>query len=177
MADTCVSCQNTLPIRAQDSDLMLPRSPQGPSVRKRTAESINERGGVKLPAAHLKITPARSRLGTGCLAGKIQSQLAAIFIVQDGVGNARLGRDEKGGQARAVGGILARGRRRRVFLRPSGSQLLAMACGPISSPRLMKSSRRDQLSKCRYGGSARRGSKNVRRAPTVARRRPIRWWR
>lgn len=54
---------------------MLPRSPQGPSVRKRTAESINERGGVKLPAAHLKITPAGSRLGTGCLAGQIQRQL------------------------------------------------------------------------------------------------------
>ena len=96
-----------------------------------------------------------------------------------GLGNACVMVDEKGGPNRAIESLPARGRRsrawlraharRRVFLRPLRFQLLAAACGPISRPRIMKSIRRVQLSKCRYVVSARRCSKKVRRAPTVVR--------
>lgn len=51
MADTCVSCQNSMPVVVQDRPSRLPGSRAGPSVRKRTAESINEPRGVKQPAA------------------------------------------------------------------------------------------------------------------------------
>ena len=94
-------------------------------------------------------------------------------FLQDGGWMARV----MDGQHRGVGSVPARRRRgpawlrsharRRAFLRPPGAQLLAMAGGPISRARIMKSIRRVQLSKGRYVVSARRCPKKVRRATVV----------